>query len=318
MSGLSEKVKSSVELIRSMEGIAKNHAYDGEEGYYLAFSGGKDSVVTKALMDMAGVKYDAHYRLTSVDPPELVQFIKQQHKDVKIDFPRYKDGSIVTMWNLIPRKLMPPTRLVRYCCEYLKESGGDGRFTVTGVRWAESARRKNSRGAVEIQDGGRAAETVEGYEAKKRTSILVNDNAETRDYLDGCVTRHKTCLNPIVDWTDDDVWEFIRAEKIPYCGLYDDGWHRLGCIGCPMAGKHGRERELLRWPKYKAQYIRTFDKMLAERVRRGKTLENSRMGKTGLDVFRWWMEEDTLPGQMEFDDLDYSDLPEIDTLEGAI
>ena len=314
MSGLSEKVKSSVELIRSMEDIAKNHAYDGEEGYYLAFSGGKDSVVTKALMEMAGVKYDAHYRLTSVDPPELVQFIREQHKDVHIDFPRYKDGGIVTMWNLIPRKLMPPTRLVRYCCEYLKESGGDGRFTVTGVRWAESARRKNSRGAVEIQDGGRAAETVEGYEAKKAASILVNDNAETRDYLDGCVTRHKTCLNPIVDWTDDDVWAFIRSERIPYCGLYDEGWHRLGCIGCPMAGKHGREREFMRWPMYKAQYIRSFEKMLEEREKRGLPISGTL--KTSVDVFRWWMEEDTLPGQMEFDDLDYSDLPEIDTLEG--
>lgn len=125
--------------------IDRLRAFEPPEGYYLAFSGGKDSVVIKALADMAGVKYDAHYTLTSVDPPELVHFIKT-FKDVAIDRPMDKDGHQVTMWNLIPKKKLPPTRIARYCCAELKEHGGDGRFTVTGVRWAESARRKLTRG----------------------------------------------------------------------------------------------------------------------------------------------------------------------------
>lgn len=135
------KVQTAIDRIKSFE---------PPEGYYLAFSGGKDSIVTKALLDMAGVKYDAHYNLTTVDPPELVQFIKEYHPDVTIEIPRDKDGNRVTMWNLIPRKLMPPTRIVRYCCQVLKEGGGDGRFTVTGVRWAESARRKNNQGEITV------------------------------------------------------------------------------------------------------------------------------------------------------------------------
>lgn len=136
-----EKVKSAIERIK---------AFEPEEGYYLAFSGGKDSVVCKALLDMAGVKYDAHYRVTSVDPPELVRFIREKHPDVARDIPRYSDGSPITMWNLIPKKLMPPTRLVRYCCSSLKESGGDGRMTVTGVRWAESINRRENQGIVTV------------------------------------------------------------------------------------------------------------------------------------------------------------------------
>ena len=84
--------------------------------WYLAFSGGKDSVVIKALADMAGATYDAHYRITSVDPPELVRFIKNEYPDVALDFPRYKDGRVCTMWNLIPHKVYPPTQLSRYCC----------------------------------------------------------------------------------------------------------------------------------------------------------------------------------------------------------
>lgn len=126
------------------QAIQRMRTFEPEEGYYLAFSGGKDSVVVKALADMAGVKYDAHYNVTSCDPPELVRFVKT-HKDVQFDYPRYRsgpdEGKIVTMWNLIPKKKMPPTRLARYCCEYLKEHAGEGRFVMTGVRWQESAKR---------------------------------------------------------------------------------------------------------------------------------------------------------------------------------
>lgn len=123
--------------------------FEPPEGYYLAFSGGKDSVVIKALADMAGVKYDAHYNLTSVDPPELVQFIKT-FEDVIIDIPKDKDGKQITMWNLIPKKKMPPTRMVRYCCKELKEFGGRGRMVITGVRWAESSNRKRNQGEITV------------------------------------------------------------------------------------------------------------------------------------------------------------------------
>ena len=135
-SELSQKVEAS---------IARLKTFCPDEGYYLAFSGGKDSVVIKALAQMAGVKYDAHYHVTSVDPPELVRFVLDQHKDVSFDIPHYDDGKPITMWNLIPKHSMPPTRVVRYCCDFLKERGGENRRIVTGVRWAESARRAANR-----------------------------------------------------------------------------------------------------------------------------------------------------------------------------
>ena len=150
MSGL-DKVEVAIERLR---------LYEPPEGYYLCFSGGKDSVVIKALADMAGVKYDAHYNISSVDPPELVRFIKDKHPDVIMEHPRDKDGNIVTMWNLIPKKTMPPTRVVRYCCAYLKEQGGKGRLKVTGVRWAESTRRRKSHSEVTFADK-KAIRTIE-------------------------------------------------------------------------------------------------------------------------------------------------------------
>lgn len=301
MSELQDKVNKSIERLK---------AFCPPEGYYLAFSGGKDSVVCKALLDMSGCKYDATYRVTSVDPPELVRFIKEKHPDVKREVPRYSDGSPITMWNLIPKKLMPPTRIARYCCEKLKESGGDGRMTVTGVRWAESYARKANQGIVTMTDKASAKE-VGGNPDFTSTNrggvVLTNDNAESRRMVEQCYKRHKTTVNPIIDWTDEDVWGFIRENAIPYCELYDEGFHRLGCIGCPMARKAQRASSLARWPKYKAAYLRAFEKMLEERKRRGR-LDGSWRLTTARDVFNWWMEYDVLPGQYNlFEDYEEDD-----------
>lgn len=288
-------------LTLEQKAIERIKAFEPEEGYYLAFSGGKDSVVCKALLDMANVKYDATYRVTSVDPPELVRFIKNSHPDVIRQVPRDRNGKPITMWNLIPRKLMPPTRLVRYCCYNLKESGGDGRLTVTGVRWAESVNRKKSQGIVTMPD--KSAPRTYGdnpdFRATKQGGmILVNDNDDSRRMVEQCYKRHKTTLNPIIEWKDTQVWEFIKAHKIPVCKLYFEGWHRLGCIGCPMATKKERQRQFRYWPKYKQHYLKAFDRMLSERERRSALLGSWKTGTSAQEVFNWWMGYDVLPGQV--------------------
>ena len=251
--------------------IQRLQTFEPPEGYYLAFSGGKDSAVIKALADMANVKYDAHYNLTSVDPPELVRFIKDAHPDVAIEIPKDKHGKQITMWNLIPKKKMPPTRLVRYCCDVLKEGGGEGRFVVTEVRWAESARRANNRAGLEISGG-----TKNGW----RTCVDPDnpDNAKTARF---CPTKGKHILNPIIDWEDSDVWEFIKKYDVPYCRLYDEGYKRLGCIGCPMSTKQAEELE--KYPKYKRAYLRAFQKML-------ENLDGEQTTwRTPEDVMTWWI-----------------------------
>lgn len=258
-----DKIETAIKRIKTFEPA---------EGYYLSFSGGKDSVTVKALMDMADVKYDAHYNVTSVDPPELVQFIKKEHPDVIFEYPTYRDGTRTTMWNLIPRKKMPPTRMIRYCCESLKEGGGKGRFVVTGVRWAESARRQKNRSGLEIDIGS------------KRRKLEDPDNPQNEEMARFCPTKGKHILNPIIDWSNEEVWEFIKRYNIPYCNLYDEGYKRLGCIGCPMS-THQRE-ELRRYPNYKKAYLRAFDKMLVE-LNKGEIKPN---WKTAEEVMEWWID----------------------------
>lgn len=236
-----DKVQRAIDRLR---------AFEPPEGYYVAFSGGKDSQCIYHLCKQGGVKFDAHYNVTSVDPPELVRFIREQYPDVSRDIPHDKNGKPMTMWSLIEQNKMPPTRRVRYCCTALKESGGKGRLTVTGVRWAESVDRAKKQGVVKVLD----------------EKVLNDDNTETRRYVEQCYRTRKTLINPIVDWSTDEVWEYLNdVAKVPHCSLYDDGFKRLGCIGCPLAGKRQQRAHFERWPIYRENYLRAFARMI-ERI----------------------------------------------------
>ena len=270
--------------------IDRLQAFEPEEGYYLAFSGGKDSQCIYHLAKEAGVKFDAHYNLTTVDPPELVYFIRENYPDVIVEKPE------MTMWQLIVKHRMPPTRLARYCCSVFKERGGIGRICVTGVRWAESSKRKNNRAAFEV------------LQSNKKNTKLMNDNDEARRMFETCYKpeKNKRIVNPIIDWEDSDVWGYIKSRKLKYCSLYDEGFDRLGCIGCPMARQAGREREFERWPTYKRAYIRAFEKLA--KYRNENNLNGGRTSwSTGQEIFDWWMEYTAPPpgvmdGQIEMDE----------------
>jgi phosphoadenosine phosphosulfate reductase len=184
--------------------IERLQKYEPCEGYYLAFSGGKDSMCIYHLAIAAGVKFDAHYSVTGIDPPELVQFIRKNYPDVKWEMPQ------MSIWRYIEKKGLP-TRLSRWCCEKLKERGGEGRVVVTGIRWEESL--------------------------KRRSRPMYH------------VMKKKVVLSPIIDWTLLDIWDYIDNHQLPYCSLYDTYADRLGCVMCPMAGPAERKRAFRRYPK---------------------------------------------------------------------
>ena len=258
------------------------------EPLVITYSGGKDSDVMLHLAEKSGIPFEALHSLTTADAPETVRhvydaFRRLEEKNVKCTVDKHvqPDGSRVTMWNLIPRKLMPPTRLVRYCCEALKEGGGKGRFIATGVRWAESADRKK-RGLLEVQHS----------DIKKRLTLM-DDNDESRRMFETCQLKGKRVVNPIVDWKESDIWDYIASEKIHMNPLYCEGFRRVGCIGCPMASGT-RKMEFARYPKIKMAYIRAFDRMLERRAALGK---DTCLWKSAVDVYHWWMEDGILPGQ---------------------
>ncbi len=233
--GTVDKVAEAIHILRE---------YEPDEGYYVAFSGGKDSLCVYWLTKIAGVKADYHYSFTTVDPPELIKFIRT-FDDVQIEHP----GVDKTMWQLIIKNRIPPSRKARYCCTILKESGGKDRIKILGIRAEESNNRK-------------------GRQVVQRDDML-----------------GKTVINLIYHWTLLDVWEFIHCNLIDYCPLYDEGFDRLGCIGCPLKGEKGMLRDFKRWPLYKQAYIRAFDQVIEERRKRG-TLRD---WHTGEDVMLSWL-----------------------------
>lgn len=263
-----------------------------EKPLVITYSGGKDSDVLLHLARASGIPFEVLHSLTTADAPETVRhvydtFYRLECKGIKCDVDKHvqPDGSRMTMWKLIQKKLMPPTRLMRYCCAVLKEGGGKDRFIATGVRWAESTARKR-RGGLEVLTP-----------KPQNKLILSNDNDEDRRLFETCQLKGKRVVNPIIDWKDDDVLDYAAVEKIPMNPLYCEGFHRVGCVGCPLANVKMRMMEFSRYPKIKAAYIRAFDRMLEERRRRGRMNGTFRMGDTGVDVFHWWMEDGVLPGQ---------------------
>lgn len=243
-----------------------------------------------------GIPFEVHNSHTTADAPQTVRHIRDTFHKLEVDgikctieMPTYK-GERTSMWKLIPQKLMPPTRMVRYCCTVLKETGCANRFIATGVRWAESTQRKDRE---EFEKLGATKATKEKF-----TSVmLMNDNDARRRMNEHCMQKKKMVVNPIIDWKDSDVWEFIHSEKIPTCELYQCGYERVGCIGCPMAGKK-RYKEFADFPKYKNLYIHAFDRMVKERKSRGLPCQ----WKNGNDAFLRWMDDENIEGQMDIFD----------------
>lgn len=234
---LKDRVDESVEILRM---------YEPPEGYFLAFSGGKDSIVLYAMANLAGVKFDAHYHITTADPPELIKFIRSEYPSVAMDRPEW------TMWTLIPHKQWPPTRVQRYCCEFLKEHGGEGRVVITGIKKTDSRTRRNR--------------PIVSCEKKGTTSIA-----------------------PLFNWSDDEIWGYIKSQGMRYCELYDQGFSRLGCVGCPLAGPKRQRKEFERWPKFRDAYLRAFGRMIEERKKRDKEA----IWNTPEEVMAWWLRSTT-------------------------
>lgn len=284
---------------KELKAIERLKAFEPDDGYYLCYSGGKDSDVIRILSQLAGVKHEVVHNLTTVDAPETVRYVKSV--GARIDRATYPDGSPKTMWNLIVKKHMPPTRLVRYCCSELKEAGGKGRVKITGVRWAESNSRKNSAGVVKIIGKPvtvekKAEELGAEYDKTKFGGLVMNsDNDSARRLVEHCYRTTSTMINPIVDWTDEEVWEFLDYYGCRSNPLYECGYKRIGCIGCPIAGGKGQQKEFALYPKYKQNYIRAFDRMI-EAYPNGSRLN----WQNGLDVYKWWIGED--PNQINLFD----------------
>lgn len=259
---LARKIEHSVELLRKSEKMALR--LDPENGFYLAFSGGKDSQCLYHVALLAGVRFKAHMNLTSVDPPEAIRFVKTQYPDVELIKPQ------MSIYEMAKKKHILPTRRLRWCCAEFKETSGVGKTTLIGVRKEESARRaKREEISTEIK-GKRNEETFDQW-------------SEHEENMVACVGgKDKILVSPIIYWTERDVWEFLNVNGIPHCELYDEGYTRIGCICCPMSQPWQKAKEIKRWPHVKRNWIKTIQWLIDN----GYIDHNFNDAETG---FRWWI-----------------------------
>ena len=196
--------------------------YRGDDPIEVSYSGGKDSDVILALTKMAGIPYRAIYKNTTIDPPYTVQHCKDNGVEVVMPKERFLD--------IIARKGFP-TRRARFCCEVLKEYKILNN-AVHGIRRSEST--------------------------KRAKTYAENEPIICRNYSK---SEHVNVYLPILDWSDKDVADFIKAHGIKCHSLYynEDGKfcveRRLGCIGCPMQSDNG-VADFVKYPKMLRQWIK--------------------------------------------------------------
>ena len=280
---LQRKIDYSISLLRKSEKMALK--LDPENGFYLAFSGGKDSQALYHISKMAGVKFKAHMNLTSVDPPEVIRFVKRQYPDVELKKPK------MSIYDMALKKKIIPTKKKRWCCAEFKEMSGAGKVTLIGIRKQESVRRaKREEVSTEIK-GKRMEHTFDQWSEHKEKMVT-------------CVGgKDKIIVSPIIYWTERDVWEFLnKIVKVPHCELYDQGYKRIGCILCPMSNYNTKIKEIKRFPHAKRKWIQTIQRLIDA----GYINHNFQDAEFG---FKWWISgkrfdkfyaEEVLQGKIEF------------------
>ena len=260
---LQRKIDYSIKVMQKAERFALSM---NDEGFWLAFSGGKDSQVLYHLALMAGVKFKAYMNLTSVDPPEVIRFIRKNYPEVKMIKPQ------MSIYNMAVKKGILPTRRFRWCCAEYKETAGAGFVTLIGVRKAESVKRSKRELIEQINSN-----------PKKRKQWNFDQFSEHEESLVQCMGngKEKIVVSPILYWTDNDVWTFLNANHIEHCSLYDNGYRRIGCICCPMSSFKQKIREIKDYPHVKTNWTKVYAKL------KEKGLVYSNLSPD--DMFDWWI-----------------------------
>ena len=232
---------------RAAEAIERIREYEPPDGYYLGDSGGKDSTVLLDLAKRSGVRYDAHYNVSPIDPPEVRQFLKAHHPETQFDI------HAKNFWGKPFESRGPPMRPPtghRWCCELIKEAGGEGRVKLLGMRRQESGTRRD-------------------YPVHNIR----------------CPLEHTEWVLPIVDWSEADVWCYLRERGLPVNPLYAEGFQRIGCVLCPFKGAAETQRDLVRFPKIAANWRAACYRYFDKRIERGTPLPWA----TAEEFWQWWL-----------------------------
>lgn len=291
---LRRKVEAAVAMLQKAERLALQ--YDSEGGYWLAFSGGKDSQALYHIAKLANVRFHAVMSLTSVDPPEVIRFVRKHYPDCEMIKPQ------MSMYRAAVSVGTLPTRVMRWCCAKYKETAGRGKVTLIGIRAQESSRRArrhevettNRKFGGSLDDFEKWSEERKAEKAQKLAKRKINDDefSVRSDNEIHCISGKESILiSPLFTWSEADVWQFLNAFSLPHCELYDCGYKRIGCILCPMQGKADARRDVERYPHQRHKWLQALQEIIEnggyEKVTRlfPDVTDTARLAEI---VFDWW------------------------------
>lgn len=310
-----EKSKKSLILASLMS----KHYY--HKPIIICYSGGKDSdvILRLAIETLDPSEFEVLHSITTVDSPITNRYVNEvfaELKDKGIEcrkkIPIGKDGKPTNMWKLIPEKQIPPSRFHRYCCSVLKEASTPNRVAVLGVRGNESSKRQ---GRNIFGVNGKTYKDAKFFSLEHADEVFheaLEKEQEPNGEVWDCTLiktmreNKNTVINPIYEWSDSEVWDYLKGGHHKYNPMYDMGYTRVGCIGCPLATYKMKRKEFSDFPTYKKHYIKAFDEMLTRNKERDDRWKNKKW-TNGQSVFDWWIEKDRHETRGQISIADYMD-----------
>lgn len=255
-----EKINKAIELLRHYEPLALKL---NPEGYFLAFSGGKDSQLLYLLAKKAGVKFRAYFSNTTNENPNNIHFIRESYKDVKFLYPKKNFYALVSEKGL-------PTINKRYCCAILKEHAGAGCVVLTGERKEESKKR--------------AKYTAISHQS--RNKLRNKDIEEFAEIKHECVKgKDKIRLRPLLEFTEKEVFDILESFAVPLNPCYKNH-NRIGCIFCPFAKKQEIEEYCLQFPRAKKTLLKSLQQYLDK--------SDNNLLNNAEEYFEWWLSKKSI------------------------
>ena len=238
---LDDKINKSKQLIMDWY-----YQFHGQ--VYVGFSGGKDSTVLLHLVRSLFPDVPAVFSNTGLEYPDIIKFVKQTD-NVTIIRPK------MTFKQVLEKKGDPVVSKEQAL--YIRQYRNAKSEKQKNLRWNGTAKgnfkiaekwkflvnapfkvsdeccdimKKQPFHQYEKETGRKPYIGLMAAESNLRKKLFL------RDECNAFHAKHPQS-RPMIFWTDDDVWAYIKRFNLPYCNLYDRGMKRTGCMFC-MFGAH--------------------------------------------------------------------------------